>query len=225
MRRFLFLPLLLAFFSCKKDNSFPRTETITKGEKWGMQIGSTAADVYLQLQQLGQQKENLGQVEVTGQLSTLFNQPDEIGPRMALYSGISIEKQQATYPDRVIISFYGDKISNIDEGSGLTAPVTQWPQNAPEEIALRRDENLGGIYNKLQAIYTTGVLEGYAIRLGQKSLGKPFDPVMADHDQWRFVFNESVSAGVDGRYTVTLHFKNGRLERIYIEYSEFEVMN
>lgn len=190
-----------------------------------MQIGSTAADVYLQLQQLGQQKENLRQVEVMGQQYTLYNQPDEVGPRMTLYSGISIEKQQATYPDRVIISFYGNRISNIDEGSGLTAPVAQWPQNVPEEIALQRDESLDNLYNKLQAIYNTGALAGYAIRLGQKSLEKPFDPVMADQDQWRFVFNESVSTNVDGRYTVTLHFKSGRLDRIYIEYSEFEIVN
>lgn len=48
---------------------------------------------------------------------------------------------------------------------------------------------------------------------------------MAEQDQWRFVFNESVSANVDGRYTVTLHFKSGRLDRIYIEYSEFEFVN
>lgn len=225
MRRILLitLPVLLLFFSCQKDNTFPKTETVTKGQKWGIRIGSTPAEVYAQLQQLGQEKENFNEIEIIDQQYKLFTQPDEIGPRITLYSGISIEKQNTVYSDRVIITFYENKVSGIDEGGGLTDPRSRWPQDAAEEIALQRDEDLSRFYDKFQAIYNTGALDGYAIRLSSKALGKPFDPVMADYNKWNFVFTDRVSYNVDGRSTVTLYFKGNKLDKIHIEYSEFEI--
>lgn len=48
----LILPFLL-FISCTNEESFPKTETITKGSKWTLQIGSAPEEVYKQLQELG----------------------------------------------------------------------------------------------------------------------------------------------------------------------------
>lgn len=60
---FLLLIPGLLFFSCKKGQDLPVTETITKGDKWGIRIGSSPADVYTQLQIAGKQK-GFGQVAV-----------------------------------------------------------------------------------------------------------------------------------------------------------------
>jgi len=51
----LVFPVLL-LFSCKKGNDLPREETITVGSKWGLVIGSSAADVYSRLQELSKEK-------------------------------------------------------------------------------------------------------------------------------------------------------------------------
>ena len=42
--------LTLALFSCLQDDDLPTVENITRGSKWGIQIGSTHAEVFSQLQ-------------------------------------------------------------------------------------------------------------------------------------------------------------------------------
>lgn len=42
----LFILPILFLVSCTNDDTFPKTENITKGKKWNLQIGSTAAEVY-----------------------------------------------------------------------------------------------------------------------------------------------------------------------------------
>lgn len=51
----IMLPVLF-LFSCMKNNSLPRVETITKGSKWNLEIGSSPTEIYSQLQLLGKEK-------------------------------------------------------------------------------------------------------------------------------------------------------------------------
>lgn len=55
-RLLLFIIVISVLFSCVKDKEFPSVENIIKGGKWTIQIGSTAEEVYYQLQILGPEK-------------------------------------------------------------------------------------------------------------------------------------------------------------------------
>lgn len=71
----VFIPILFLLFSCKKENNLPRTKTITSGNKWGLQIGSSPLDVYTRLRQLGKEK-GFDNITVNGQ--HYFSKPEEL---------------------------------------------------------------------------------------------------------------------------------------------------
>lgn len=215
------LPLLFAcilFSSCNKgDNSYPIIEDVTTGSKWGMHIGNNAADVYTQLQTLGQQKQ-FTEVELVG--PSTFDQPADIGERVILYSGISFEEKDNVHPNRVIIRFWNGKVSDILAGGSLPDAATRWPVTAPDDKAILQNEPLDHFYEKLQAIAASGALEGYALRLGAKLLPQFYDPNMAAFERWHVAFTNGA-----GNSAVDLYFKVGRLHRIHHEYSESQLYN
>jgi hypothetical protein len=219
MKRLLLITaaaLLLA--SCtKKDNDHKR-ETITKGERWGIKIGSTGAEVYAQVQALSQVKDLSG-LEVVGQYK--FSSLDEIGERMTLYSGISLEMNNVVYPQRIAIGFGKEKVSYIDSGSAMLKPVPQWPAALPSAVALHNELPLNQLYARLKAIKTSKILDNYSIGLGAKDLSKGYDPKMETYERWYFVFFDNSRE----RYSISLYFKNGKLDKIYQEYDKFEIMD
>lgn len=216
----LIIPMLL-LFSCKKENNSPRVETISKGSKWGLQIGSSYSDVYTQLQQLGKEK-NVHDVDIVRQ--PFFSNPDEIKNRIAFYNIISLETNTGKL-ERVIIQFEGDKISSIDAGAALPKESPKWPLDVPDEIAIYKNDPVNILYNKLKAIYQVPAYKNYQIILANKPLGKPFDPAMANYEEWAFSFFIDVKPGKTGRSSVRLYFKNGKLNKIKHEYEEFDVYN
>ncbi|MDN5286225.1 MAG: hypothetical protein JWR38_2499 [Mucilaginibacter sp.] len=217
----LIVPVFL-LFSCKKDNNVPRTETTTKGSKWNLKIGSSYSDTYAQLQQLGKEK-NIPDVAVVKPQP--ISKLEEIEHSLAFYNAISIETANST-GDQVVFQFREDKISSIQTGGVATAEVTKWPRNVPDNVAVKKDDPVSGLYAKLQSIYQMPAYQAsYRIILPDKPLDKAFAPNMASSGNWLFYFFVDVKPGKTGRYTVNLFFKGGKLNKISAEYNEFDVYN
>lgn len=95
----LFSALLL--FSCQKGNDLPHAETISKGSKWGLTIGSSPEDVYTQLQKQGIEKD-FSQVAVVGRQP--FSKPQDVENLLTFYDAITLESNSGVI-DRVIMEF------------------------------------------------------------------------------------------------------------------------
>lgn len=219
MKRMLVLTItVLLLFSCKKDKTFPEVETITKGSKWNLRIGSSSADVYTQLQQLGKEKK-FYDVSINQQpVSSL----QEIQHRFEFYQAITLETKTGAL-DRVNIQLGQNKINSIIAGGALPNEVAKWPQNASDDVAIKKDDPIAGIYDKLLAIYKMPPYSNYQILLSDKPLNKPFDPAMTNYGEWKFYFFVDVTAGKSGRYSVVLNLKDGKLKKITNEYKEFDI--
>lgn len=215
----LFIPVLL-LFACKKENGSPKVETTTSGSKWDIKIGSSYADVYAQLQKSGQQN-NFNEVDIINQKQA-FNKPEEIQQKFKFYSMIMLQKNTAELGGTSII-YDGSKITSITTTG--TALITKWPQDAPDETAFHENDAVDDIYNKLLSIYKLPDYANYQIILAYKSLSKPFDPDMANHNEWSFYITKYPKPGISGQYYVRLLFKNGKLSMIRSEYKESQVYN
>jgi len=214
----LILPALL-LFSCKKENDLPREETITRGGKWNLQIGSSPADVYRQLQQLGVEK---GFNSVAVVYRKAYQSPDDVRDRLSLYNSVTLQKE-SVYVDRVVIEFKQDKVGGILAGGAMLDDILQWPYDTPEEITIHADDPVDGLYIKLSAIYQMPPYNNYQIILPDKVLDRPFDPDMANYDQWQFTFSSDAGPAMQAMSSVTLYFSNGKLSRIRYYYNEMQV--
>ena len=215
---FLLLIPVLLLFACKKENGSARVETTISGSKLNIKIGSSYADVYAQLQKSGQQN-NISDVDIINQKQT-FNKPENIQQKFKFYSMILLQKTGAT-PVGASIAYNGDKITSIT-GTG-PALVTKWPQDATDETALHVNDAVDNIYTKLLAIYKLPDYASYQITLAYKSLIKPFDPDMANYNEWAFYITKDPKPGISGTYYIRLLFNNGKLGMIRSEYKESQV--
>lgn len=216
----LFLPILV-FMSCTNDDSFPKTENITKGTKWTLQIGSTHAEVYNQLQELGLQK-NFNDVAIVYRQP--FSNPNEIKSDISFYRGITLEAPSERI-ERVVIQFDQDKVKSIEKGGGLLSPITKWPENMSDEATIHLNDPVSGIQQKLLTIYENTRYKDYQIILSNKCLEKPFDPDMANYDEWHFTFSTDVNTARIGSSSVRLFFKNQKLSKIQNIYNEADIMD
>lgn len=214
---FLLLIPAVLLFACKKDNTLPRTETTTSGSKWGIRIGSSAADVYAQLQ-VSSKQNNFEYVDVPSQKLT-FTKPEEIQQQYKFYGMINLQKGT----DGASIVYDLDKVVYIT--ASIPAPTTKWPQSAAEGAAVVKGEPVNNIYNKLQTIFQQPAYADYTITLAYKSLNKGFDPDMGNYNEWSFYIFKDIKPSLRGRYYVRLLFSNGKLKQIVTEYSESEVYN
>lgn len=218
---FLLIFPALFLFSCKKDDRLPRVETITKGSKWGIEIGSSPMDVYSRLQALGKEK-NFDQVAVV--YRTSYSKPQDVQHLLAFYNALTLENNTAVI-DRAIIWFPNDKVYDITAGGALPEAIAKWPEDVPEETAIHKNDPVDSLYNKLLAIYQVPAYSQYKITLPDKPLNKPFDPDMSNYEEWAFSMSVRVNASIMGTSSVRLYFKNGQLDKIRHEYSESTVYN
>ncbi len=217
----LVVPVLFLFFSCVQDGIFPRIEKTTSGKKWVLQIGSSPIEVYNQLQKLGTEK-NFEAVAVVYRKP--FSKPEEIQNYFGLYQAITLQSKSGVI-ERTLIQFNQDKVGSIEVGGAMLEPTATWPQNTSDEIAIHVNDPIDKIYEKLLAIYQIPIYGDYQIILPDKSLEKPFDPDMANYDEWAFDFSENINTGKVGRSFVRLFFNNKKLVKIKHEYYENEVVN
>ena len=220
----IFLLIIPALFtlSCKKGGNVPRVETITSGTKWGIKIGASHAAVYAQLQKLGPEK-NFNDIAVAYK-QPFFSSPAAIQNKFEFYSAITLQKNTPVI-ERAIISYDKDKINSIETGGALSTEVAKWPKDAPDETALHKNDPVDKIYTKLLAIYQLPAYAKYQLILPDKVLQKPFDPDMANYNEWQFYIFEDVKPGRTGRSFIRLFFKNGKLEKIRNQYDEYDVYN
>ncbi len=217
----LLVPALFLFFSCEKDDIFPRVENTTSGKKWTLQIGSSPIEVYSQLRELGIEK-NFGAVAIVYRKP--FSKPEEIQNHLSFYHAITLQSKSGVI-ERAVIRVNQDKVISIETGGTLLDPTSTWPQDISDEIAIHINDPIDKMYEKLLAIYQIPTYSDYQIILPDKSLEKPFDPDMANYDEWAFDFSKSISASKVGRSFVRLFFNNKKLVKIRHEYNENEVVN
>ena len=218
----LFISLLIvSLFSCNKDDSFPRVENTTSGKKWTLQIGSSPIEVYSQLQELGKEK-NFGAVNVTYRKP--YSKPEDIQNHLGFYHAITLQSNSGII-ERAVILFEQNKVSVIETGGALLDDASKWPQDTSDEIAIQIDDSIDKVYEKLLAIYEIPTYSDYQIILPDKSLEKPFDPDMANYDEWAFGFVKNVSGNIFGTSLVSLFFKNNKLFKIRHQYNENEMVN
>ena len=223
MKRTLLLifPVLL-LSSCKKDNNGHIAETIIKGSKWNLKIGSSYPDVYAQLQQLGIDK-GFSTVAIVGQQP--ISKLQDLQHRLEFYHAITLEKNTERI-ESVRIQFKTDKVNSIEAGGALPDEILRWPQDIPDQMAIHKDDPISEIYNKLVAInQLPAYSNNYKFILPDKPLNKPFDPVMINYDEWFIYFSINVEAGLVGASNIGLYFKDGKLNKILYTYNEGEVFN
>ncbi len=220
MKRIIVLIFPVLFlFSCDREGNFPQIENITSGGKWTLQIGSSPIDVYSQLYQLATEKK-FDAVAIVYRKP--FSKPEEIQKYLGLYRAITLQNKSGVI-ERVLIQFNQDKVSSIETGGAMLDDTSSWPQNASDEVAIRVNDPIDKMYEKLLAIYQISTYSDYQIILPDKSLEKPFDPDMANYSEWGFTFSYEVKPGRGGISSVRLFFKNGKLSRIRHEYNEADM--
>ncbi|QNN42970.1 hypothetical protein [Pedobacter roseus] len=222
MKRLLPMMLLLIVISaCKKEKQGDYSESITKGEKWGIRIGSTQAEVYAQLQKAGPALD-FQNVAIYGRKP--YSAPEKLAEIIPFYYALTIYSNSGTL-DRAVLLFSGDKVQQISTGGGLTTEVMRWPEGASDDTAIKLDDPVGNIGAKLIKIHQLPAYANYGFVLSDKPLNKPFDPDLNNYSDWQFVFSDFVSSSVSGTSTVKLHFSAGRLERMDHDYREAQIFN
>jgi hypothetical protein len=211
----LVLPLLWGV-SCNKNNDFPRVETITKGSKWTLKIGSTPEEVYEQLQVLHKEDgfDNLALV-----YRQSYTRPEEIKDIFVYYNALTLQNSSGQI-SRIVIEFGDGKVSGIETGGGLLDLVAQWPQNYPDEETIQQGDTKNLVYEKLTAIWKVADYRDYRIILPDKPLNLPYDPDMTNYEQWAFDFIKSSDNGRYRQCAVRLYFKHKKLAKIIARYSE-----
>ncbi|KVV15026.1 hypothetical protein [Flavobacterium sp. TAB 87] len=216
----LILPILL-YISCTNDESFPKTENITSGSKWTLQIGSTPTEVYKQLQELGTQK-NFNDLGISNRKP--FLNPNELKSDLSLYRAITLQSPSEVI-ERVLIQFDQNKVKEIEKGGALLNPIAKWPENMSDEATILLNDPIDGIKQKLLSIYQDPTYKDYKIILSNKWLEKPFDTDMANYNEWNFTFDTDISTSRSGSSSVYLFFKNDKLSKIQHIYNENDTMN
>ncbi|HEX3008176.1 MAG TPA: hypothetical protein VHO90_11245 [Bacteroidales bacterium] len=216
----LLIPALLLICSCENDDSYPRIDETTHGEKWTLRIGSSHADVYTQLQQLSTEK-NFSAVAIVYRKP--LSKPEGIQNFLPYYNAITVQSNSGVI-DRALIEFDHDKVTSIETGSAMLNSATAWPQNTSDDAAIHVNDPVGEIYNKILAIYQMPSYSSYQIILPDKPLGLPFDPDMVNYDEWAFDFSQRISGDEVGRSSVRLFFSHGKLVKIRDEYDVNRVL-
>jgi hypothetical protein len=217
----LIVPTLFLFFSCEKDDTFPRIENTTSGKKWTLQIGSSPIEVYNQLQELGIEKK-FGSVAIVYRKP--YSKPQEIQNIFGFYRAITLETKSGV-TERAVIGFNQGKVCSIETGGALLDSTSAWPSNTPNEITIHINDQIDIVYQKLLSICQISPYNDYQIILPDKSLEDSFDPDMANYDEWAFYFQENISTNIVGRSFVRLFFNDKKLVKIRHEYNENEVVN
>lgn len=215
----LVIPALL-LVSCLKEN-LPLVENIKKGDKWGIEIGNSAKEVYNRLQSLGIEKD-FSQVAVVGRKS--YSEPEELESSLEFYNATTLQSNSGRI-ERVIIQFPADTIASISTGGALPEEVDRWPLNVADSSAFNIGDKVTELYPKLESLYRISDYSDLDIILPDKPLNKSFDPDMENFNEWAFSFFTDAGPGKRGRSDVRLYFEDGFLERIYHKYDEFEVQH
>jgi len=217
----LIVPTLFLFFSCEKDDTFPRIENTTSGKKWTLQIGSSPIEVYNQLQELGIEKK-FGSVAIVYRKP--YSKPQEIQNIFGFYRAITLETKSGV-TERAVIGFNQGKVCSIETGGALLDSTSAWPSNTPNEITIHINDQIDMVYQKLLGICQISPYNDYQIILPDKSLEDSFDPDMVNYDEWAFYFQENISTNIVGRSFVRLFFNDKKFVKIRHEYNENEVVN
>lgn len=219
MKKLLFLiPAILIFASCTKDKDLPQVENIKKGSKWTLEIGSSQAEVYNQLQILNKEK-HFDNVAIGYRKP--YSKPEDIKDIFPYYNAITLESNSGLI-QRAVIYFDENKVKSIEVGGGMLDSVSKWPQNIPEKDVIKVNDQTADVYRKLLDLYKIPAYSNYHITLPDKPLNKPYDPDMSNYREWYFTFQISKGGGKVGVNSVGLYFEKNKLVKIQNGYNEYQ---
>lgn len=214
--------LMCLFSSCLKSENGIDVENITKGEKWGVRIGSSAEEVFARLQQLGNEN---GFSTVAVVYRQPYSKPEDIQHSLNFYDYITLQKEGSPYVERTTFGLRDNKVNTIKVGGAHLEEVDKWPKDVSEETSIGIGNPIDEFYRKLLAIYQLPGYADYTITLPDKPLDKSFDADMENYDEWAFsFFIDTKEITKQGRSSARLYFKNGNLTKIRHEYVELEVV-
>lgn len=220
---FLFITLIasLSLLCCKKEKQGDYIENITKGEKWGVKIGSNHSEVFSQLQ-------IANSIYQFDKISIVYRKPfvtlDELQKLLPFYNSITLSTSSGT-TNRAIISFINDKVNEINLGGALPKPVIKWPENATDDVAIHINDPVESLFAKLVGISKLKEYSSYSLLLPDKPLNKAYDSDMSNYEEWAFSFFLSVKNGISGRSSVRLYFSKGKLVKIRHQYENVQYVN
>lgn len=153
-----------------------------------------------------------------------FSKPAQVQSLFKYYNAVTLQTSQGQI-ERAVIELDDNKVKAINTGGALPSAATKWPQNVADALTIHQGDPLSTLYLKLVGIFQLPQYAGYQIILPNKPLSNPFDPDMANYNEWAFTFTESTSSSTSATSAVRLIFKNGTLNTIRIGYNEGTVYN
>lgn len=223
MKNYITLIAIMFFaISCEiNDDDYPKIESITRGTKWNLEIGSTHEEVYTQLQELSVTK-NFDAINIVNRQP--FLKPKDIQNDLSLYRSISL-KTNSGVAKRILIQFDGQKIISIEKGGAHLDTISKWPEDTPNESAILINDQISEINQKLSNIYQISAYQNLQIVLSDKWIEKPYDSDMTNYNKWSFAFLEDINSERSGFSSVRLYFDNEKLIKIRHEYKEAGIVN
>ncbi|PZR29694.1 MAG: hypothetical protein DI535_00890 [Citrobacter freundii] len=216
--------LLLSLASCMKGSSIDtpdnqpyvpiqRDTVRTGGQLWGINVGSTAEDVYETIQSIRADK----QISYLGIVGNVYNDLSALQNKIPLYNSIFMD-ETTTSPTGIQVGFETGKIKVIYMNNGT--PLAKWPSITEYANGLAIGDTVTTIYDKLVGIKSLSIYGNklQKISLFDKNLSTDYDPAIANSAQWQIV-----TSTVNKRWQLLeLNFSLGSLTSIYYTLNEYK---
>lgn len=222
MRKLLLFAIVIitTLISCKKEVHLPIEQTITKGSKWNILIGSTPEKVYSQIQQLSKSK-SIGYIGLSN--VPTYTDVKSIQNRISLYRVLVFDSiTDLSAP--IVFNMRAGKVFGIYKAGANFKPFPMWPDNISADSAIQLKDSATILYDKLVVIFKKQEWTKLYIQLSDKDLLKGYDIGMAKSNQWSFSFYEWLKNDKTGVTSMQLNFKNNILDNIYYTYNEGNIV-
>jgi hypothetical protein len=178
-----------------------KKDSLTSGEFLGLKIGSSASDLYQQVQNNG-----ASYLYITSNFVTDF---ESFKDRILLYNYLLFDEMKGT-ENGVQVTFENNKIKSIYLNSG--EKLSKWPKNGNANI--REGDAINAVYDKLMVIKKTRSSMFERTSLLSKDLKKGYDNDMSVSPQWYYAYQPE-----DNHLNqVSMHLKDGKLQYIIVNY-------
>ena len=178
-----------------------KKDSLTTGEFLRLKIGSTAEELYKQVQNNG-----ASYLYITSNFVSDFA---GFKDRIPLYDYLLLDEMKGT-GNGVQITFENDKIKNIYLNSG--EKLSKWPKNG--STAINQGDAIGSIYDKLMTIRKSQSHMFERTSLLSKDLKKSYDAEMAKSAQWYYAYRPEEKH----LNQVSMHLSEGKLQYILVNY-------
>jgi hypothetical protein len=221
---YLLFVVLMSFTACIKEESEPKPivdpmpekllsrDSLTSGQKWGLAIGMSAAEVYSKIQAIKAER-HIVHLSVVG---NVFTNLESLDNKIHLYTSILLDQKIGT-ENGIQIYFAENKVKSIWTNGGIQ--LTSWPSksNKTASVIVVGDQTTA-IYPKLLNIKRMPLYASKfeRISLFTKDLEQAYDMPLSMSTLW-YLTSDTDNTSYTRLY---LNFKAGVLISIYTEVYE-----